>query len=217
MPTALPYVPSYGKIKTLFEKIAAAKVPDSFTQTYLSETLGLSSSGDRPLIPLLRSLDLIDAAGRPSAAYPQLKNAQRAGAVLAHAIKHAYAPLFAANEKAHKLTMEELRGLVAQVAGSDDEVTKRTASTFRTLVEIAGAKAMESSEAAESAPAKEEKAEEKTTFVPKSDESANADKSSASPAKIRPEFHYNIQVHLPSNGTEETYLNIFNALRKALS
>jgi hypothetical protein len=34
--------------------------------------------------------------------------------------------------------------------------------------------------------------------------------------KFRSEFHYNIQVHLPSNGTEETYLNIFNALRKAL-
>ncbi len=34
-------------------------------------------------------------------------------------------------------------------------------------------------------------------------------------AGLRPEFHYNIQVHLPANGTEETYLNIFNAIRKA--
>jgi hypothetical protein len=31
---------------------------------------------------------------------------------------------------------------------------------------------------------------------------------------LRAEFHYNIQVHLPANGTEETYLNIFNAIRK---
>jgi len=31
---------------------------------------------------------------------------------------------------------------------------------------------------------------------------------------LRPEFHYNIQVHLPANGSEETYLNIFNAIRK---
>jgi hypothetical protein len=29
-----------------------------------------------------------------------------------------------------------------------------------------------------------------------------------------PQFHYNIQVQLPANGTEETYLNIFSALRK---
>ena len=31
---------------------------------------------------------------------------------------------------------------------------------------------------------------------------------------LRTEFHYNIQVHLPANGTEEVYLNIFNALRR---
>ena len=31
---------------------------------------------------------------------------------------------------------------------------------------------------------------------------------------LRTEFHYNLQVRLPSNGTEETYLNIFNALSK---
>lgn len=37
------------------------------------------------------------------------------------------------------------------------------------------------------------------------------------PAKFHPEFRFNIEVHLPSNGTEETYLNIFNALRKALA
>ena len=34
---------------------------------------------------------------------------------------------------------------------------------------------------------------------------------------LRPEFHYNIQIHLPGNGTEETYLNIFNALRRTFS
>ncbi len=33
-------------------------------------------------------------------------------------------------------------------------------------------------------------------------------------AGLRPEFHYNLQIHLPSNGNEETYMNIFNAIRK---
>jgi hypothetical protein len=31
---------------------------------------------------------------------------------------------------------------------------------------------------------------------------------------MRTEFHYNLQIHLPANGNEETYLNIFNAIRK---
>ncbi len=210
MPTALPYVPSYGKIKALFEKITSAKVPDAFTQTYLAETLGLASSADRPLIPLLRSLSLIDSAGKPSPDYALLKNSHRAGPTLAKAVRVAFAALFAANEKAHKLTNEELKGLVAQVAGSDDEVTRRTAATFRTLVDIAGAKSFEE----EAPPAPVEPKEEPPAPV---DQASIIKPSNPITAPLRSEFHYNIQVHLPSNGSEETYLNIFNALRKALS
>ncbi len=32
-------------------------------------------------------------------------------------------------------------------------------------------------------------------------------------APLQSEFHYNIQIHLPANGSEETYINISNALR----
>jgi hypothetical protein len=39
-------------------------------------------------------------------------------------------------------------------------------------------------------------------------------KRGGQPRGLRPEFHYNIQIHLPNNATEEVYLNIFNALRK---
>jgi len=35
-------------------------------------------------------------------------------------------------------------------------------------------------------------------------------------ARFNPDFRFNIEIHLPSNGTEETYLAIFNALRKSL-
>jgi hypothetical protein len=52
MAAELPYLPSYKNVGLLFEKIAAAKVPDTFTQQYLYETIGIKSVGDRPLIPL---------------------------------------------------------------------------------------------------------------------------------------------------------------------
>ena len=48
----------------------------------------------------------------------------------------------------------------------------------------------------------------------KDDNGKEEKKDSITKSGLRPEFHYNFQVHLPSNGTEETYLNIFNALRK---
>ena len=34
---------------------------------------------------------------------------------------------------------------------------------------------------------------------------------------LRPEFHYNLQIHLPANATEENYLAIFTALRKSFA
>ena len=213
MPSALPYVPNYGKIKALFEKVASARVPDTFTQAYLADTLGLKSGGDRPLIPLLKALGLIDPSGRPTAEYALLKNSQRAGATLAQGVGRAFAPLFAANENAHKLSGDELKGLIAQVAGSDEEVTRRTAGTFRTLVEIAGVGNFGTAEAPNG-----QEVEEPSAKPQGATEDANEpERSPRARSGIRPEFHYNIQVHLPSNATEETYLNIFNALRKSLS
>jgi hypothetical protein len=38
--------------------------------------------------------------------------------------------------------------------------------------------------------------------------------ASRKPKGLRTEFHYNIQVVLPSNATEDVYLKIFNAIRK---
>ena len=55
--------------------------------------------------------------------------------------------------------------------------------------------------------------ETKISEEPQADVKVPTDKPQSFGA-LRPEFHYNIQVHLPANATEETYLNIFNALRK---
>jgi hypothetical protein len=100
--------------------------------------------------------------------------------------------------------------LISQVAGSDDEVTRRTAGTFRTLVEIAGA---DNFGKAKPALEREDPEQSRKAVDPPDD----TERLHRSRSGLRPEFHYNIQVHLPSNATEETYLNIFNALRKSLS
>ena len=214
MPSALPYVPNYGKIKGLFEKIASAKVPDAFTQAYLADTLGLKSGGDRPLIPLLKSLEFIDAASKPTAHYSTLKNPSKASITIAEGTRRAFAPLFAANEQAHKLPSDQLKGLIAQVAGSDEEVTRRTAGTFRTLIEVAGAGAFESSLSPDSYDADDSmRAQDRSNSSPPIKDAVREEIKHG----LRPEFHYNIQIHLPSNANEETYLSIFNALRKSLS
>lgn len=202
MPVSLPYLASNKNVGALFEKIASAKIPPKFTHEFLTTTIGLKGNNDRPLITLLRTLGFLDQSGTPTEKYALLKNSDMRKAAVASGIREAYAPLFAANELAHALSPEKLKGLVSQVAGTDADMTARIASTFAALTKEADFQA---------AAGKEQSDKEK-----ENDEQPDADLESQKnkPKGLRPEFHYNIQIQLPSNGTEETYLNIFNAIRK---
>jgi hypothetical protein len=73
MPAQLPYLPSNRNVPKLFEKIDAAKIPEKFNHTFLQQTIGLKSTNDRALIPLLRNLGFIDQSGTPTASYALLK------------------------------------------------------------------------------------------------------------------------------------------------
>src|SRR5438445_971159 len=134
---SLPYLNSYKNVTKFFDGLASAKTPDAVTQKFLHDTLGLRSTGDRPLIPLLRNLGFIDGAGKPTVTYNALKNASKARAAMAVGIRSAYAPLFDANENADKLGQEDLKGLVAQVAGSDKVMTSKIVGTLNALLKRA--------------------------------------------------------------------------------
>lgn len=209
MAAELPYLSSYKNVSELFQRIAAAKQPDTFTTRYLAGTLGLTSTNDRQLIALLKSLGFLDGGGRPTNTYGALKNTTRAPFAIADGIRLAYEGLYAANESAHALGPSELKGLIAQVAGSDTAMTTKIAGTFSALVKLANF-----NESAKAAPAPAPAPRDPDRSAEPPPPPASADKHSTFGA-LRPEFHYNIQVHLPANATEETYLNIFNAMRKA--
>lgn len=203
MPVSLPYLASNKNVGTLFEKIASAKIPPKFTYDFLTTTIGLKGNNDRSLITLLRTLGFLDQSGTPTPTYSLLKSKERSKAAIAAGVRNAYSPLFAADETANELTGEKLKSLVAQVAGTDDDMTGRIASTFSAIAKLGDFQA---------------DAGETNTEDEKSDQAAEEEDGTPNTKdrakSLRTEFHYNIQVHLPSNGTEETYLNIFNAVRK---
>lgn len=150
-------------------------------------------------------MGFLDQSGTPTKAYRLLKGADTAKAAIAAAIRAAYAPLYEADENAHSLSSEKLKSLVAQVAGTDETMTARIVSTFSALVKLADF----------SANAPQEQSPDDEPDDQKTGESNDSSSRSDGRRRLRPEFHYNIQVHLPSNGTEEVYLNIFNALRRS--
>lgn len=197
MASELPYLPSYKNVQTLFQRIAAARQPDAFTHAFLGDALGLKGKNDRPLIPFLRVLGFLDSTNKPTASYPRLKNPMEAGKAIAAAVREAYEPLFSANENAARLSADSLRGLIAQVTGADSNTTAKILGTFNSLLRVA--------DFCETSHVSADESKDLEQRPPLPDQTTKA---------LRPEFQYNIQVHLPSNGTEETYLNIFNALRK---
>lgn len=204
MAQELPYLASYKNVAKLFEKIKAAKVPETFTYKFLYGTIGLKSVGDRPLISLLKQLGFLDNGGKPTSRYAALKNDNIARIEIARGMREAFKPLFDANENAHLLTPSELKGLVAQVSGADTGTTTKIVGTFKSLLGAADFKS--------DATLREDDKKKDTGIeeieVPPDVPPAGIGKG------LRPEFHYNLQIYLPSNGTEETYMNIFNAIRK---
>jgi hypothetical protein len=197
----LPYLSSNKNVPTLFEKIASAKVPDNFNHNFLQTTIGLKGSNDRPLIPLLRNLGFLDQSNTPTSAYRLLKGDKRKVA-WAEGIRKAYGPLFDADDNAHKLSPDKLKSLVSQVAGTDDDATARIASTFSAIVKLGDFDNVVT------------KASDEVGLGEEANDTGPGEPPKSALKGLRTEFQYNIQVQLPSNGTEETYLNIFNAIRK---
>ena len=208
MAIELPYLPMVKNIPVVFEKAAKAKIPDAFTNSFLSGTLGLKSTNDRALIGLLKKMGFLDNSGKPTNTYALLKNKEQAKKAIADGIRRGYAKLFEANESSHTLSSDQLKGLVAQVSGTEENMTNLIAGTFRALVALADFTAQQDSTANGNG-----SKEEATTEAAAAAQAAHVQPA----AKLHPEFRFNLEVHLPSNGTEETYLNIFNALRKALA
>ena len=206
----LPYISGYGKIAPLLEKIAKAKIPDAFTVKYLDQTLGLKSTNDRQLIPLLKKLGFLDSSGKPTSEYAKLKgNKSTSAAAMAQAIRRAYAPLYAADENAHDLAPNELKGLVAQVSGAEDQLIKFIVGTLNSLVKSADFTQVSASE-------EDDESDKDESMSEKNGKDAEKEQNLGRRTEFNPDFKFNIEIHLPSNGTEETYLAIFNALRKSL-
>jgi hypothetical protein len=211
MAQTLPYLSSNKNVAKLFEKILSAQKPSTFTHQYLQNTIGLKGTNDRPLIPLLRTLGFLDSANVPTSAYDLLKNQATAKRAIAAGVRKAYDGLFKANEKADALGPAELKGLLSQVSGADESMVEWSARTFAALAKLADFSGQPD------VALKEEKTEDEEDTAESLNEAEklkNRRVTSAAYSGLRPEFHYNIQIHLPGNGTEETYLNIFNALRR---
>lgn len=191
--TDYPYMLSNNKIFQIIEKIQQAARPTKFTIEVL-RSLGFTSTNDRAFIPLAKKLGFLAEDGTPTPLYDQLKDKTAAKIMLAAQIKLLYSELYAINVEIHKAPEAEIKGAISRVTGKDEEGVNRIYNTFKALCNIAD---FESSILINES-IKEENSE--TNF-------SNSDVSIQTP-----QFHYNIQIHLPAT----TDISVYNAIFKSL-
>src|SRR3954454_1860468 len=87
MADKLPYVPNYGVITKVLEKIKSAATPERFTQDFLATKLGMKGGSNRPVIPFLKRIGFIGTDGAPTEIYKRFRNATNSGAAVAEALR----------------------------------------------------------------------------------------------------------------------------------
>lgn len=203
---AYPYMISNGKIAQILDKIKKAAEPQKFTVKFL-QSIGFSSTNDRGIIPLLKKLGFINEDGTTTEKYKDLRDTTRYRFVLGQQIRELYSNLYIINTDIHNSSEEEIKGAMSRVTGKDETAVNRYYATFKTLTDIAEFDAVDI-ESNDKVPInkidthddKFEKKEKKAQIVP----------------NISPDFHYNIQIHLPATTDISVYNAIFRSIKENL-
>ncbi|MEO7295443.1 MAG: DUF5343 domain-containing protein [Candidatus Limnocylindria bacterium] len=135
----VPYLQAYGNIKKALDKLTKATVPPKFTQDFLATTLDMPGGGARPVIKFLKRAGFLTSDGTPTDLYKQFKNPSQRGAAAAQGMLSAYSDLYAANEYVHNASDKDLKGLIIQVTGleEDSKLVPAMVASFKTLRDYA--------------------------------------------------------------------------------
>ena len=200
------YMISNNKIAPIFEKIKTAAQPQKFTYDFL-KNLGFTSSNDRAIIVVLKNLGFLTSDGMPTAYYKDLRDSTRAKKVLAGQIKEYYKDLFAIDTNMNHATDVEIKGAISRVTGKEEKEVKRILSTFKALCTYADFDASEVSTDLEN-----------ESFEDVAKNNVYEEKNRLNDlTSLSPDFHYNIQIHLPATTDISVYNAIFKSIKENLS
>lgn len=119
--SSLPYVTAPGNIEKAFLGIKAAAVPDRVSQDFVKTILQIKGGSGNQMTSFLKKIGFVNADGTPSELYKRFRNSAFTGEAAAEATKIGFAPLYVRNEYMHKLTDEELRGLITEETGHGND------------------------------------------------------------------------------------------------
>lgn len=199
------YVQVYGQLPKFFDAIRQGQAPEKFTRQYLKD-LGFKSSNHYALIPLLKGLGFLTADGTPTPRYMDFLDKSRSNKILGLALKDKYSDIFTLKAVPSKSDKEMIAGKFKSTFNTSENVAGLCASTFLALLEQAD---LDAASAAAIPEAQKRVAEVGEPAI-------EAHAPSQQGKGRRPDFHYNIQIHLPPSKDIEVYNAIFKSLREQL-
>lgn len=196
------YMPSVKNLPAILDKIVSGTAPAKFTAAHL-KNIGLPSSNDRGVIPLLKDLGFLSADGTPTKRYHEYRNAAHSRSVLGEAIKEAYEDVFHVNANPTKADRDAIVGTFKSVNNVGDRVADVQAMTFFALLDKADIGGESSKKR------KEEQIQE-----PSDGKATGTPNSGMTPRTLH--LRHNVEVHLPATKDIEVYNAIFKALKEHL-
>lgn len=202
------YLLKTSTLEEFFNAIRTARAPETFTHKFLKD-IGFSSSNDRLLIGVLKGLGLLDENGAPTGRYFRFLDQSQSGQVLAEGIREAYDDLFAINQNAQKLEIEDVRGKLKTLTQGQksDNVINQMSSTFKALCDLA-----DWTDISIPPIIPPQQIDPHTASVPDAEDQTPP----VTEQQRNLELHYNIQLILPESRDPKVYDALFISLRKHL-
>lgn len=206
MPDSYPYIISNNKIEPIFARIRSAAKPERFSREMLA-TWGFTASNDRAMVGIMKELGFTSESGVPTEHYDRLRDPNDWKYVLGERIRDCYSELFAIDQNINAAPEAEVIGAMLRITGKEETTVRRYFMTFKTLAGLAKFDARPGRQA----PQQEAPDEPTQSARPK----VETQPEEHAPRR-RPDFHYNIQIHLPVTTDITVYNAIFKSLKEHL-
>ncbi|MGO8094876.1 DUF5343 domain-containing protein [Rhizobium ruizarguesonis] len=195
----IPYTFAPGVLKRVLEKIPNAEKPPVFSTDFLGSVLEAAGGSARPIIPILKTTQMLNQGGIPTELYAQFQTEGGRPAAALQALRNGFAEIFRRNSYAHNATETALTDILVAITGltKSDRIVKSMLSTFQCFQEYA----------------KGAKPEISHVDTPADHSAPGEDNPRLDGGQGKPlHLVYNINVVLP----ETTNVEVFNAIFKSL-
>lgn len=206
----LPYVTAVGNIEKALKGIKSAATPESVSQDFVKTILGVKGGSGNQMTAYLKKIGFASSDGSPTDIYKKFRNPSTEGWAASQALKTGYAALYTRNEYMHKLSDDDLRGLIYEETGAGQEATSvpLILSSIKQLKKFAKWEQLELEGRNESVDLPNE-----NQSSPKISLSSN---SAASNQSVGLNLGYTINLNLPATSDPAVFNAIFKALKEHL-